>query len=169
MEQISLAMIIEKSINKSINKMLKTNKNKFTVYRSISRKVLFPLLASIISTQVYAEQTNSQVETTEQPCLEENCDVEFDLEEVYRNSITNTIWENKAPTEIFYDEPFHVSLFSAENGEDKERLWSQTKSVFAYGVAVIGVLYIMPESITNWDKDDEDFIKWGSNVKSGPR
>ncbi len=59
--------------------------------------------------------------------------------------------ESDSPTN-FYDSPYRISLFDPQNGEDSERLWSQTKSIFAYGVGVAGVLALMPESITNWEK-----------------
>ncbi|SEG03007.1 DUF3943 domain-containing protein [Vibrio hangzhouensis] len=69
----------------------------------------------------------------------------------------------------FYSSPYRVSLFNPQNGEDSERLWSQTKSIFAYGVGVAGVLALMPESITNWEKDDIKLMnKWWDNVRAGP-
>ncbi|MCJ8321259.1 MAG: DUF3943 domain-containing protein [Colwellia sp.] len=102
----------------------------------------------------------------EEECSEKNC--EEQLESIYRHQITNSIWENQTVESDFYDSPYQVSLFSPQNGEDSERLWSQTKSVFGYGFGVIGLLYVLPESFTNWDKEDDDFIKWGENVKAGP-
>jgi len=102
----------------------------------------------------------------EEECTLENC--EDQLESIYRHQITNSIWENQTIESNFYDSPYQVSIFSAQNGEDSERLWSQTKSVFGYGFGVIGLLYVLPESFTNWDKEGDDFIKWGENVKAGP-
>lgn len=99
-------------------------------------------------------------------CLSENC--EEQLESIYRHQITNSIFENQTVESHFYDSPYQVSIFSPQNGEDGERLWSQTKSVFGYGFGVIGLLYVLPESFTNWDKEEGDFIKWGENVKAGP-
>ncbi|MFM2666509.1 DUF3943 domain-containing protein [Vibrio mediterranei] len=93
----------------------------------------------------------------------------------YRSISTNSSFEelrianeSDNPTN-FYDSPYRVSLFNPQNGEDSERLWSQTKSIFAYGVGVAGVLALMPESITNWEKDDIQLMnKWWDNVRSGP-
>ena len=90
------------------------------------------------------------------------------LAEIYREQPTNSIWENSVAEPVFYQDPYQISLFSAENGENSERLWSQSKSIFTYGFGVIGALYMLPESITKWDKDADDFIKWGDNVKNGP-
>ncbi|MCL9776603.1 DUF3943 domain-containing protein [Vibrio methylphosphonaticus] len=93
----------------------------------------------------------------------------------YRSIDTNSSFEELRQNETtveqvsFYDSPYQVSLFNPQNGEDSERLWSQTKSIFAYGVGVAGVLALMPESITNWEKDDVQLMnKWWDNVQSGP-
>jgi len=77
-------------------------------------------------------------------------------------------WENLQPNADFYQSPYQVSLFSAYNGEDSARLWSQTKSIFAYGFGAIGVIALLPADITNWDNDESLFKKWSQNVKAGP-
>ena len=59
-------------------------------------------------------------------------------------------------------------MFSADNGEDSARLWSQTQSIFAYGFGVIGVISLLPEDISNWDKEQGIYDKWFENVSSGP-
>ncbi|MCJ2376131.1 DUF3943 domain-containing protein [Vibrio sp. ZSDZ34] len=82
---------------------------------------------------------------------------------------SNTAWEELPDTSPLYRNPYRVSLFSPQHGEDSARLWSQTKSIAAYGVGVAGVLALMPESITNWEKGGDDlFSKWVDNVSSGP-
>ncbi|BDY04128.1 DUF3943 domain-containing protein [Ferrimonas sp. YFM] len=90
-------------------------------------------------------------------------------EEVERSPITNSRWEELSLTPDVYDNPYAVSLFSAPNGEDKARLWSQTKSVAAYGVGVAGFIALLPEDISNWERDDIGlFDKWWDNVSDGP-
>ena len=89
----------------------------------------------------------------------------------YQKKPTNSAWEEKEIDVSFYDSPYRVSLFNAQNGEDSARLGSQTKSIFGYGFAVIGVLALMPESITNWDDSSSEQNlgeKWLENVKEGP-
>lgn len=92
----------------------------------------------------------------------------------YRSISTNSSFEelrqDDSLTQIDFNEsPYRVSLFNPQNGEDSERLWSQTKSIFGYGVGVAGVLALMPESITNWEKEDVKLMnKWWDNVRSGP-
>ncbi|RHW77124.1 DUF3943 domain-containing protein [Colwellia sp. RSH04] len=90
------------------------------------------------------------------------------IEEVYKKSITNTSWENLTPNEDFYQSPYKMSLFNPKSGEDGARLWSQTSSIFAYGFGVIGLIALLPEDISNWDKEEGIFNKWSDNVKEGP-
>ena len=88
----------------------------------------------------------------------------------YQIKATNSSWEDKDVDLSFYDSPYQVSLFSAKNGEDSERLLSHTYTVLGLGVGVVGFLYAMPESVTNWDKSDsrDIFTKWADNVSEGP-
>lgn len=82
---------------------------------------------------------------------------------------SNTSWEDQVKPDDVYDSPYSVSLFSAPNGEDKERLWSQTKSMAWYGVGVAGVIALLPEEISNWDDSSERLLeKWWNNVRDGP-
>ena len=67
-----------------------------------------------------------------------------------------------------YDSPYRISLFDPQNGEDGGRAWSQTKSLFFYGLGVVGVLYALPESATGWDRESDIWGKWVENVKEGP-
>ncbi|MEH6454064.1 MAG: OmpW family outer membrane protein [Psychromonas sp.] len=89
----------------------------------------------------------------------------------YEKKPTNSSWEELEIDESFYDNPYRVSLFNAQSGEDSDRLVSQTKSIFGYGFAVMGVLAIMPESVTNWDDSSREQNlgqRWVDNVKAGP-
>lgn len=88
----------------------------------------------------------------------------------YEPAFTNSAWERFEVPDSFYDNPYKVSLFSPENGEDGERLWSQTTSIFYYGLGVVGILAVMPESITNWESASEMKLgrKWVDNVTAGP-
>ncbi|KLV09538.1 ubiquitin-protein ligase [Photobacterium aquae] len=82
---------------------------------------------------------------------------------------SNSVWEQEAHDAAVYHSPYRVSLFSAENGEDEERLWSQTKSIFWYGVGVAGFIALLPSDLTNWDKSDDRLLeKWWDNVRHGP-
>ncbi|WP_028108095.1 DUF3943 domain-containing protein [Ferrimonas futtsuensis] len=90
-------------------------------------------------------------------------------DEVERSPITNSRWEELSLAPDVYDDPYGVSLFSAPNGEDKARLWSQTKSLMAYGVGVAGVIALLPEDISNWETSDDRLLsKWWENVSEGP-
>ncbi|SHI26337.1 DUF3943 domain-containing protein [Ferrimonas marina] len=95
--------------------------------------------------------------------------VQAEEESIYRPAITNTSWEQIDREASIYDSPYKVSLFSAEHGEDKERMWSQTKSIAGYGLGVAGFLALLPSDFTNWDKEDAQLAsKWWNNVTGGP-
>nr|WP_315202628.1 DUF3943 domain-containing protein [uncultured Flavobacterium sp.] len=55
---------------------------------------------------------------------------------------------------------------------DYRRLGYDTAMYFGVAVAAFGLLYSMPESVTNWDKKDMKengiFNKWKENIKAGP-
>lgn len=90
---------------------------------------------------------------------------------IYQKKPTNSAWEEKEVDANFYDNPYKISLFNAQNNEDSARLASQTKSIFGYGFGVIGMLLLMPESVTNWDDSNRDESlrsRWLYNVKAGP-
>ena len=67
---------------------------------------------------------------------------------------------------------YEVTLFKPCPGENRKRLWQQTKVVFVGGFAVMGVILLLPEEISKWDKSEigqGDLIeKWWDNVSSGP-
>ncbi|ALO34956.1 ubiquitin-protein ligase [Colwellia sp. MT41] len=106
-------------------------------------------------------QTDSDIEFTAEISVE-------NLDEIYREMASNTLWENSTPAADFYDSPFQLSIFSDANGEDSDRLWSQTNSIFTYGFGVIGIIALLPEEISNWDKEEGIIGKWSDNVKAGP-
>lgn len=88
---------------------------------------------------------------------------------IYQSKSTNSSWEDKDIDADFYDHPFQISLFNTKNGEDSERLIDHTYTVFGLGIGVIATLTVMPESMTNWDKEDADvFKKWRDHVAEGP-
>lgn len=67
--------------------------------------------------------------------------------------------------------PYEITLFNARLGEDKERLWSQTKLIFGLGVGVSVAIAALPRDVSGWKR--EDFLKygpviWWENVKGGP-
>ena len=82
---------------------------------------------------------------------------------------TNTYWRSlEIDPGVYIDHPYRIGLFRPVNGEDRGRLWSQTKSVFFYGLGVVGVLAALPESATGWDPDTDITAKWKQNVRDGP-
>lgn len=122
---------------------------------------VFLLISSAISAEEVVSKSTPEIRF--EPAI-----TEADITSYYPEKYPTKRWENIKPNKDFYLTPYQVSLFSAENGEDSARLWSQTKSIFAYGFGVIGVLAILPEDITNWDSEEGVFSKWSDNVTAGP-
>jgi len=82
---------------------------------------------------------------------------------------TNSFWEQFDVEDSFYENPYQISLFSPQHGEDEERLWSQTSSIFYYGLGAIAVLASLPDNVTNWENSNENIgQKWVDNVTEGP-
>ncbi|WP_020584224.1 DUF3943 domain-containing protein [Endozoicomonas elysicola] len=62
-----------------------------------------------------------------------------------------------------------ITLFDKYPEEDQARLWYQTKITFGLALGVLGVIALLPESVSKWDKSEVRPIKkWWENVKSGP-
>lgn len=103
-------------------------------------------------------------------CFSVSVIAETSLDSVsYQIQPINSLWEEKEIDPNFYNDPYQISLFNSQNGEDSERLLSQTYTVFGLGVGIIGLLAIMPASVTNWESNEEGlFEKWASNVSEGP-
>lgn len=59
-----------------------------------------------------------------------------------------------------------------ENIIDWKLMKTDNYVMLGASVVVLGILYLLPESFTNWDKDDAKFdtlfTKWWDNVREGP-
>ncbi len=157
-------------VNRNSPKIITNNVKRITLTISLATYALCPLQSIAQSSlsiandeQIKTQKTATQLETELSPAI--NVDK---LDEIYRETATNTRFENLTPPGDFYQSPYQVSIFSPESGEDGERLWSQTSSIFAYGFGVIGLIALLPEDISNWDKDQGILNKWSDKVKSGP-
>ena len=71
-----------------------------------------------------------------------------------------------------HETAYTVTLFKTCEGENKKRLWRQTKIIGVGAFAVAGVLLLMPEDISKWDKTNmgqgQLISRWWENVRSGP-
>ncbi|KJY81570.1 ubiquitin--protein ligase [Vibrio galatheae] len=58
------------------------------------------------------------------------------------------------------------------DGKDWDYLMGQTYTILGLSVATVGLMTLLPESITKWDEEDRDLSglgsKWKDNVTSGP-
>ena len=118
-------------------------------------KNIFIRLSIVFALTVTLGQSRSHAETNLPPALEK-----IDLpSDYYRPFVIDP--------EI-YDSPYRIGLFKPQYGEDGARAWSQTKSIFFYGLGAVAVLMALPEESTGWEKDFDIFNKWIDNVKEGP-
>lgn len=130
------------------------------MYKQLIFSIFF-FASTTVSAQDIALEKSKEV-------LFEPAITEADITSYYPEKYPTTRWENLQANIDFNQSPYQISLFSADNGEDNARLWSQTKSIFAYGFGVIGLIALLPEDISNWDKEEGVFNKWSDNVKAGP-
>jgi len=148
-----------------------TNKVNINPFKCITLDVLFIIFCLLPSQSFAQEQTPQNSSESNQIKSEIKLSPAItteNLDKIYREMPTNSRFENLTPTPDFFQSPYQLSIFSPQNGEDSERLWSQTRSIFAYGFGVIGLIALLPEDISNWDKEEGVFNKWTDNVKSGP-
>lgn len=133
----------------------------------LSSYLLIGIMYSFTST--LSAQENEQIAVNEveaiilQPVI-----TEAEIASYYPEKYPTIRWENLTVEDGFYQSPYQVSLFSPKSGEDDARLWSQTKSIFAYGFGVIGIISLLPEDVSNWDKEEGIYNKWFENVSDGP-
>lgn len=89
------------------------------------------------------------------------------IEKKEENNTKNKENTKKIKTvESVYDRPYSL----LDNNIEWNLLGGGMLTMFGASLAAVGILYIMPESITNWDKDDakDIFKKWKDNVSEGP-
>ena len=76
--------------------------------------------------------------------------------------------KNSAP-EAFEEQPPHLYALKEK---DWEYLREQTYTILGLSVATVGLMTVLPESITKWDPEDRDLSnlgkKWKENVSAGP-
>ena len=97
------------------------------------------------------------------------CEDSTPSESTYQVVNTTSEWPEGPLPKKLEENPLRISLFDPQNGEDKARLWSQTKLVFGLGVGVAGFIAMLPPEISNWDRSDDKLLrKWWDNVSEGP-
>ncbi len=84
--------------------------------------------------------------------------------------VTNSVWSDLEVKPDFFANPYRISIFDEQHGEDSDRLWSQTKTIFGLGLGVAGFIALLPEDISNWHRSKDNSLaqKWWNNVKEGP-
>ena len=131
--------------------------------KMLNRMIKLALISSALSQPLLAKQEAGPSEG------KISSDVELEQVAIPKYNLpSNSDWRFKELPVDFYENPYQVNLFNNDYGQDQERLWSQTKSVMAYGFGVAGFILMLPEDISKWDKENGVFSKWTDNVKEGP-
>lgn len=132
-------------------------------------KILFLITFLLYNPDIIAEQVTPDPDVLDTAATHLPSVNDVSANDVSATDVTNSSWEDKSLPDDVYEQAYKISLFDTANGEDGERLWSQTQSVAWYGVGVAGFLAILPSDITNWEKSDESLTeKWWDNVREGP-
>lgn len=74
--------------------------------------------------------------------------------------------------ELKLEKPGLPKYLTVSDGKDWDYLMGQTYTILGLSVATVGLMTLLPESITKWDEEDRDISglgsKWKDNVTSGP-
>ena len=88
------------------------------------------------------------------------------------NDIDTSTSKKKKPKRDCDALTYEVTLFNPCPGENRKRLWNQTKVVFVGAFAVMGFIALLPEDISKWDRSEigkgQLIEKWWDNVRAGP-
>lgn len=131
-------------------------------------KTLAVLTQIIFLTGIICQPASAEKLTTKSALLKETPLQQIEVTPQYKTIQTNSDWNFKQVPADFYQTPYQVNLFNNDYKQDDVRLWSQTKSVMAWGFGVAGVILMLPSDISKWDKDEGALNKWTDNVKEGP-
>lgn len=70
------------------------------------------------------------------------------------------------------EEPELPKYLTVQSEKDWDYLMGQTYTILGLSVATVGMMTLLPESITKWDEEDRDLSglggKWKDNVTAGP-
>ncbi|MGD8112236.1 DUF3943 domain-containing protein [Vibrio sp. TRT 21S02] len=70
------------------------------------------------------------------------------------------------------EEPSLPKYLQVQDGKDWDYLMGQTYTILGLSVATVGLMTLLPESITKWDEESRDLSKlgskWKDNVSEGP-
>ncbi|WP_390904230.1 DUF3943 domain-containing protein [Vibrio furnissii] len=74
--------------------------------------------------------------------------------------------------ELHLDEPALPRYLTISDTKDWDYLKDQTYTILGLSIATVGLMTLLPESVTQWDEDDRNLSglgkKWKDNVSSGP-
>ena len=129
------------------------------------------LLGCTASSQAFAWDHASHIELSYQVDCSSDIYNNYCVNSPYELSLTKGSPEQKAKTEddVSTTLPLH---FSVSDGKDWDYLLEQSYTIIGLSVATVGLMTLLPESITKWDAEARDLSnlgkKWTDNVSDGP-
>ncbi|WP_341663165.1 DUF3943 domain-containing protein [Vibrio sp.] len=94
----------------------------------------------------------------------------FDTPYSYKSQSTYNL--GLTESELKLEEPELPKYLTVQSEKDWDYLKGQTYTILGLSVATVGLMTLLPESITKWDEEDRDLSglgsKWKDNVTSGP-
>ncbi len=130
---------------------------------------IFLLLVSLYYNNVIYGQADAKLQT---PISTQTKSLHFGNNLLYNNEVNviNSISTNSYKTE--YSKYYHHKYQVYDPVKDPKRLLLNTGLFMGAAVASFGILWVLPESFTNWNKEemlDYGMVnRWKDNVKAGP-
>ncbi|CAM3014638.1 DUF3943 domain-containing protein [Vibrio neptunius] len=90
----------------------------------------------------------------------------------YSYKTSNSYALGLTENDLKLEEPELPKYLTVQSKKDWDYLKGQTYTILGLSVATVGLMTLLPESITKWDEEDRDLsglgTKWKDNVTSGP-
>lgn len=129
------------------------------------------LLGCTLSTSTFATSSNNHIEFSYQ--VDCTGDIYSNYCANFTDSSTYYFDGSKPPAPTPDIDTNNIPRYlEIADGRDWDYLLGQSYTILGLSVATVGLMTLLPESITKWDEDDRDLSqlgsKWKDNVKAGP-
>jgi hypothetical protein len=124
-------------------------------------------MLGIVSLSVNAYQdTSSHIDLT----YSDDCNAEYQF--CVDSYINPPVFSLDSSNEMDLDAGIRPLHFTVQDEKDWDYLTEQTYTILGLSIITVGLMTLLPESITKWDQDSRDLSqlgdKWVENVKAGP-
>ncbi len=134
--------------------------------------VLMKTIAGLALSSSVTVHANSNISQDIEFSYTVDCKQEFCLDNnSYRYNTSNS-YALTSDQSLDFSEPELPLYMNPRSEKDWDYLKGQTYTILGLSVATVGLMTLLPESITKWDAEDRDLSnigsKWKDNVTSGP-